>query len=217
MLTGTMNAAGAARCSLLLSLLVFAAAVIAPLHCEAAEKEQPCLDCHKKLIAKRTVHPAISQYVRMEQGCPSCHTSPHGKKKAVKSLTEPVPGLCFQCHEKERFTKQNVHPPVAAGDCTVCHDPHAADGNTLLVQPLPYLCQSCHEDQKDGKHILRGSGLGDQHPIQGKKDPSRIRRELTCTSCHSPHSSNAPSLFPETVTSPQELCQQCHRRIMVRP
>jgi predicted CXXCH cytochrome family protein len=216
MLTGTTNSAGAVRCSLLLSVLFFSLA-FSPFSADAAATEKTCVECHKKLIAKRAVHPAISQYVRMEQGCPSCHTEPHGRKKAEKSLTEPVPGLCFQCHEKERFSRSNVHPPVAAGDCTVCHDPHAADGSALLVQPLPYLCQSCHDDQKDGKHILRGSGLGEQHPVQGRKDPSRIRRELACTSCHNPHSSNSRSLLPDTVSSPQQLCQECHRRVMIRP
>ena len=199
--------------SLSLTLLLFLVATA--VNASAAEKS--CLDCHKKLISKSVVHPAITQFVRMEQGCPSCHQAPHGKKKAEKSLTEKVPELCFQCHDKDLFTKTNVHAPVAAGDCTSCHNPHASDNSALLIQPLPYLCQTCHDDKQDGRHILGGYGLGGNHPIRGRKDPSRIRRELSCTGCHSPHSSSYGHLFANSPSNPDNLCLKCHSRITVRP
>jgi predicted CXXCH cytochrome family protein len=183
----------------------------------AAAAERSCLDCHKKLLSKRTIHPAIAQYARMEQGCPSCHEAPHGKNKATKSLTAAVPDLCFQCHDKEHFIRKTVHPPVAAGDCMSCHDPHASDNALLLVEPVPYLCRTCHQDKNDGKHILGGYGLGDIHPIQGRKDPSRRNQELTCTSCHNPHSSSQPRLFTNETATTANLCLLCHVRVTVRP
>jgi len=201
----------------ILTVALLLAGVFVPLAAGAAEKDRSCVDCHKKLVAKRVIHQAMAQYARMEQGCPSCHTAPHGKQKAEKSLTAKVPGLCYQCHDKEVFSRPNVHPPVATGQCTACHNPHAADNSSLLLQPLPYLCQSCHDDKKDGKHILRGYGLGDNHPIQGRKDPSRIRRELTCTSCHNPHSSISRHLFAADVNTPKDLCLKCHSRVTDRP
>jgi predicted CXXCH cytochrome family protein len=202
------------RSSLLTLTLLFSVILALPA-AGAADKDKSCVDCHKKLITKRVVHPAIAQYARMEQGCPSCHTAPHGKQKAEKSLKEKVPGLCFQCHDKQNFSRAHVHPPVAAGDCTACHNPHASDNGALLAQPLPYLCQTCHDDKKDGRHILQSYGLGDDHPIQGRKDPSRIRRELSCTSCHNPHSSTFPRLFTAEATTTGALCMQCHRRVTV--
>src|SRR5512136_1577602 len=84
---------------LLLACIVMCPASPSP----AAEKS--CIDCHKKVIAKRNVHSAISQYARMEQGCASCHTEPHAKKKGSLSLASPVPDLCFLCHDKANFSK----------------------------------------------------------------------------------------------------------------
>ena len=180
-------------------------------------KDRSCLDCHKKLIARAAIHPVIAQYARMDQGCPSCHEEPHGKNKSKKSLIAVVPDLCLQCHDKAKMDRKTVHPPVAAGDCLGCHDPHASDTQSLLLQPLPYLCQNCHPGMQDGKHVLRGLGLGDNHPIQGRKDPSRSRRELTCVSCHDPHSSDQPNLFTSASPDEKSLCRKCHVPVTVRP
>jgi predicted CXXCH cytochrome family protein len=185
-------------------------------HAIAAEKT--CIDCHKKVIAKRNVHAAISQYARMEQGCPSCHDEPHAKKKGTLSLIAVVPDLCFMCHDKTKFLKSQVHSPVAGGDCLACHNPHASDIQQLLTQPLPFLCQNCHPDKTNGKHILGGYGLGDDHPIQGRIDPSRKGKELGCVSCHNPHSSGKKNLFVnDEANRPANLCLICHIKLTVRP
>jgi predicted CXXCH cytochrome family protein len=199
------------------SVLLLACFVMCPASPSTAA-EKSCIDCHKKVIAKRTVHPAISQYARMEQGCPSCHREPHAKKKGALSLVSPVPDLCYMCHDKANFSKSQVHPPVAGGECLVCHNPHASDAPPLLTQPLPFLCQSCHPDKTNGKHILGGYGLGDNHPIQGRIDPSRKGHELGCSSCHHPHSSRKKNLLVnDEANSPANLCLVCHTKITVRP
>jgi len=180
--------------------------------------EKTCIDCHKKVISKRAIHAAISQYVRMEQGCASCHREPHEKKKGSLALVSPVPDLCFMCHDKANFSKSHVHAPVAGGDCLSCHDPHASDASSLLTQQLPFLCQTCHPDKTDGKHVLGKYGFGDNHPIQGRIDPSRKGKELSCVSCHDPHSSGKKYHFVnDTANSPANLCLVCHTRVTVRP
>jgi len=184
----------------------------------AGAADKSCIDCHKKLTAKRMVHAAIGQFARMEQGCPSCHTAPHAAKKAELSLTVPVPDLCYQCHDKANFTKTNIHPPVAGGACLSCHDPHASDTAPLLSQPLTTLCTGCHPDKNSGRHILGGYGLGDNHPIRGQLDPAMKGRELGCTSCHHPHASGRKNLFiNDTENAPDNLCLRCHIKITVRP
>ena len=66
-----------------------------------------------------------------------------------------------------------------------------------------------------GGLVLAGFGLGN-HPVTGKPDPSRPGRELSCTSCHNPHSSNLVSLFASESLSLRSLCLMCHKKIMVR-
>ena len=184
----------------------------------AIAAEKTCVECHKKVIAKRVVHSAVSQYARMEQGCEACHTAPHAKKKGELSLAAKVPELCYMCHDQGTFTKKNIHPPVAGGDCLTCHNPHASDSPRLLNQAVPALCQNCHPDKINGKHILAGYGFGDNHPILGRIDPIRKGRELGCASCHDPHSSAKPHLFVNSEASdPDNLCMACHRKITVRP
>jgi predicted CXXCH cytochrome family protein len=198
--------------ALLLACLVMCPAF--PLY--AAEKS--CIDCHKKVIAKRTIHSAIGQFARMEQGCSSCHTEPHAKKKGVLSLSSPVPDLCFMCHDKANFAKDQVHAPVAGGDCLTCHNPHASDVSPLLTQPVPFLCQNCHPDKTTGKHVLAGYGFVDNHPIHGRIDPSRKGRELGCVSCHRPHSSRKKNLLVnDDPASPASICMICHTKVTVRP
>lgn len=179
--------------------------------------EKTCIDCHKKIIAKRVVHAALNQYVRMEHGCATCHTAPHAKKKGVLSLAAPVPDLCFMCHDKAKFSKKNIHPPVAGGDCLSCHNPHSSDAPRLLNQQIRLVCQNCHPDKTNGKHILGGYGFGDNHPIMGHLDPSHRGQELGCSSCHNPHSSGKKALLVnDEPNSPENLCLLCHTKIMVR-
>ena len=184
----------------------------------AGTAAKTCVDCHKTVIAKRVVHSAISQYARMEQGCDPCHTAPHAKKKGELSLAAAVPELCYMCHDQGKFSKKNVHPPVAGGDCLACHNPHASDAPRLLSQPVPAICQNCHPDKNNGKHILAGYGFGDNHPIQGRLDPTRKGRELGCVSCHDPHSSSGRTLFVNDEASGSgNLCLLCHTKVTVRP
>jgi predicted CXXCH cytochrome family protein len=71
----------------------------------AIAAEKTCVECHKKVIAKRVVHSAVSQYARMEQGCETCHTASHAKKKGELSLAAKVPELCYMSHDQGKFTK----------------------------------------------------------------------------------------------------------------
>jgi predicted CXXCH cytochrome family protein len=200
------------------SSVIFLAALHLVVVATAGAAEKTCIDCHKKVFSKRVVHAPLNQYVRMEQGCELCHTAPHAKKKGALSLAAPVPDLCFMCHDKAAFSKQNIHPPVAGGDCLTCHNPHSADAPRLLNQPVPFICQNCHPDKTSGKHILGGYGFGDNHPIQGRIDPSRKGQELGCASCHNPHSSQKKNLFVnDEAGSPENLCLLCHSKVAVRP
>ena len=120
----------------------------AQLPAAAKKKEAECLDCHAAIKTKKVIHAAV------DMGCPSCHEAPHAKKKAELSLTAPVPDLCCNCHDKGMITKKIVHPPVADGQCTYCHNPHSSDNASILTQPVQELCAGCHDKQSSGRHIM---------------------------------------------------------------
>lgn len=208
----------------------------------SSEQPQLCYDCHDKAkFTKKTVHAAI------DMGCTGCH-DPHSSKNA-KLLKTSLPELCYGCHEKEKFSGKSTHSPVAEGDCTGCHDPHSSDAGKLLAsaqpdlcfnchdkaafskktvhmpvtegcmechsphaganvfllrKPMNNLCIECHNEQSKGGHVL--SGFGKPHPLSGKPDPSRPGKEMSCASCHNPHSSDLPILFLE-----KGICKRCHK------
>lgn len=182
----------------------------------ANSKKVDCLKCHLNYDRGKSVHPAVAM------GCDSCHTAidasviPHRlTTKIPKGLSAEQPDLCYGCHDKGMFTKRVVHPALAMG-CTVCHNPHVSNAASLLVDPVGRLCASCHETQSSGKHVLAELSPGDDHPLHSRTDPADTRRELSCISCHNPHSSDGAMLFVNGADSPAGLCSLCHTKISVR-
>jgi len=173
-----------------------------------------CVSCHTDIDRGKSVHPALAM------GCESCHTGvnasdvPHKiKTKIAKGLSAAQPELCFGCHDKGMFTKEVVHPALAMG-CSTCHNPHASkNAASLLNEPVGKLCVTCHEKQSSGKHIVTRFAMGDTHPLTGRADPLKPNRELSCISCHNPHSSPRPRMFVHTSGT---LCLMCHKKITVK-
>jgi predicted CXXCH cytochrome family protein len=69
------------------------------------------------------LHPA------MEEGCGNCHVDEGGKLRRKDQKT-----ACYGCHDD--FGKGGkpgifLHAPVAAGECTSCHDPHFSSRSKL--------------------------------------------------------------------------------------
>lgn len=126
------------------------------------------------------LHPAL------DDGCTGCH----GVKDA-KLTTKPLKDACYGCHDDfekaDDGKKVFVHPPVAAGECTACHEPHFSALPKL--QKSAKGCYGCHDPFPD---------TGDVHsPV----------KEGECTGCHSPHAGPAP----EQLRRPgNALCLGCH-------
>lgn len=180
-----------------LSVLLFLGVLISSKHSKAAEVN--CLDCHPDLGKGKVVHPAV------QMGCTGCHTGVDASNiphvfKGKKGLSSAPPELCFGCHDKSAFTKKDVHPPVAAGDCLSCHTPHSGPNESLLLNNVNSLCGGCHPDLSFHNH-----------PLQGAKDPKRNGKTFTCVSCHNPHSSDWGKLFRYEADSSIELCAHCHK------
>ncbi len=157
---------------------------------QASATEVNCLKCHAKLKTGKSVHKALNM------GCDTCHkginaaTVPHRNTTTLaKGLSSDQPDLCYGCHDKEKFTRKDVHPAIGMG-CTGCHNPHSSKNPRLLKSSLPALCYSCHDKTEfTKKHI---------HPPVASGE---------CMSCHTPHSSDQMALLPK---KPIDVCLQCH-------
>ena len=104
--------------------------------------------------------------------------------------------LCLSCHEgfKKTMNKKFIHTPLAEGDCTGCHNPHAADHGKLLAEDATQICFSCHD------------GLV---PVNARSS-HQIVSEGKCVSCHDPHASDNKM---NLLQSENQLCFSCHKEL----
>lgn len=164
-----------------------------------------CYSCHNNITKLPFVHGPPSVW-----SCLSCHDKDAAIKYYVK---KPVKEVCYECHieqKNEWNAKKYIHGPVNVGSCTVCHGPHSSDYAFNLYKSTWDLCVNCHAEKATGLHVLGDANFEKGHPTKGRKDPIRIGKELTCTSCHTPHASNYPHLWAFEVEDVFELCIKCH-------
>jgi predicted CXXCH cytochrome family protein len=135
------------------------------------------------------------------QAAPTAQAAP-ARQAAPGKLHTEIPDTrgetCLGCHEGLDKTKV-VHAPVAAGECTACHE-FAGKGDATTVKlahgatsaSTGSLCVTCHEEV--GK---AANGAGGHGPAATGE----------CGTCHQPHGSDYPSLMaaPEA-----EICTACH-------
>jgi len=177
------------------------------------EVGEKCLDCHDDLIAKAYPHSAIED----SESCTICHELADPRQHAPHRPGKKVIELCLNCHDAF-VSKGSTHGPVAAGECTACHDPHSAAQPKLLRQAPPQLCFSCHNEAlKD-----------DQEKWLPATEPLFTNEKATlhppfaggeCDSCHAPHGAAQQRLlvdaFPQGFyakysSATYALCLSCH-------
>ncbi|MFQ6007848.1 MAG: cytochrome c3 family protein, partial [Candidatus Zixiibacteriota bacterium] len=154
-----------------------------------------CVSCHDDFaqqVDKTFVHNPVTK----DDGCLHCH-GPHvgfGSSLQVKD----GPKTCLTCHNDAEFSGTFRHE-IAFEDCGNCHQPHAGDHEHLLETPdIIELCQNCHDDASKTHY----------HPMGPDVTDPRTKGTLTCTGCHSPHSSNNASIL--IADKNRKLCVLCH-------
>lgn len=158
-----------------------------------------CYNCHNETKFKgKDVMPPVAGGL-----CTSCH-NPHQSAHNML-LRNEIPELCYICHNKANFTKKYIHPPITL-TCMLCHKPHASDHRHLLYTTINEVCTDCHRAQAKGGHVVSTISGERQHPVKGVLDPSDPVNEISCVSCHNPHSSDYKNLFPSA-----NICMRCHR------
>jgi predicted CXXCH cytochrome family protein len=158
-----------------------------------------CYDCHSKSkFIGHDIHAPVA-----EGRCTVCHDIHQSRFKSL--LIGKLPDLCYKCHDKAKFTKKYTHK-VALNSCgRRCHNPHASEKPYLLSLSINDTCTGCHKAEETGRHIV-SLPAGHIHPIKGVPDPKHPTKEMGCTSCHNPHSSNFAKLFLSG-----HKCKGCHK------
>ncbi len=122
--------------------------------------QKKALELRKRTQVVYTFHPPYR-----EKDCGSCHEVGSGNR-----LNEPMPTLCYNCHDDFSESYAVLHGPVASGNCTGCHNPHMSKNKNLLKRTKQDLCLYCH----DKKRLA-------QLPMH------RDKMTLDCQVCHDPH------------------------------
>lgn len=158
---------------------------------EAANAEN--CGCHDQKTDKTFVHLPVKN-----DECPSCHKPsgqkhPKFRKESFLLTNNGKAGLCYECHDR-KDTKSHIHPPVAAGECMDCHDPHQSDNKFQLKEAGAALCYKCHKKNKLERSF-----------------PHKPIAEGKCLSCHDPHQSDYRSLLKFMGA---DLCMTCHNKAL---
>ncbi|NJC88471.1 MAG: cytochrome C [Desulfuromonas sp.] len=104
--------------------------------------------------------------------------------------------LCLTCHTAfgGKLQAKHIHTPLAKGECTGCHNPHASTHAKLMEGPAETICYKCH----------------DQVIPKGAVSTHRVVAEGKCVACHDPHASANPA---NLVKGGSELCFDCHQAL----
>jgi len=180
-------------------------------------KTETCLKCHPTKNQGKFVHTAV------EMGCESCHQAASADDKTTITLRATGGALCSKCHE---INKDPVlHGPYKAGQCLICHNPHAGAYPAQTRAAISTLCLGCHMlNQPDARvnaetkivSLLDGRTYDlaswESAPkisaghFQNKmprsttapvavRESGKLNAESTCLACHDPHASQSKHLL----------------------
>jgi predicted CXXCH cytochrome family protein len=161
-----------------------------------------CYTCHQR-EKEQFQHASRSHVADGDNQCTYCH-NPHASER--KSLTrKDIKVLCLSCHPKMAARlKENagdyLHPEVAKGNCTSCHDPHSSSLPHFYKADVLLLCTKCHIKQKKARHPVGEKAI----------DPRDRKSQINCITCHDPMGTKFK--YSLRWDGSQALCEQCHKK-----
>lgn len=185
-----------------------------------------CAECHEDTVKEMTTFKVKHLAIEQDNKCFNCH-EPHASNYERLLLKSPA-DLCASCHTSDEVkdgagkvlanigklvaNSKTLHKPVAEGDCSACHAPHASPNFRLLSSPYPAefyasfdtknyaLCFECHKPDiilaKETTTLTRfRDGPRNLHFVHVNiKDRGR-----TCRACHEVHAANHPRIIRDAV------------------
>ncbi len=152
-----------------------------------------CLGCHSTQADElKKAHPHQPAAI---QGCDTCHEG-HGGENPKLLRAASVNALCLECHGPDRSPA-----PVDKADLvTIFNGKVTLPGNYFRKFPvLP---------------IQNGYGHPtERHPVislMDAKDPTKVKAQISCLTCHQPHSSAKPGLLIKDQANNYAFCKSCH-------
>jgi hypothetical protein len=183
---------------------------------QAADSEQSCRECHRKLNPGLIADLEASPHEKVPVTCEECHGSDHDEIFAVKGAVPP--SVCARCHPDEyeefrrsrhgRLLKVKAMPTfrefsVVLGGCTTTTGCHS------IQQPYPDgsvgKCGACHPTHTFSNHEARNPRVcytchaGADNPeyeiwlrsAHSLASPSRKGHIADCVECHDTHDVSA--------------------------
>jgi len=111
---------------------------------DAHDSTHLCLECHQNVGAKLNLpshHPVAEGML----GCVDCHGAHEARRTGLGLQTDQ----CTQCHQAQGGPFMFEHTPVVE-DCGLCHVPHGAAADNLLIANQPGACVYCHSVAEAG-------------------------------------------------------------------
>jgi len=107
--------------------------------------------------------------------------------------------LCLSCHTafSAKMKARYIHTPLAEGECSGCHNPHASNHAVLMDGDADAICYKCHDS------VIPENALS-RH---------QVAADGQCVSCHDPHSSEYPA---NLIKGGSALCFDCHQQLEKR-
>ena len=151
------------------------------------------------------------------QLCVSCHTD---KTRGPELGTHPTGGMPWPVPQELIDAGARVGPNPRELTCQVCHTPHGASYEHLLVLGIEsnQLCLECHKQMRPGM-FLAGSA---EHPLNPKANAEQAAvveqlgtrlspdGNLLCISCHKLHHGKGERYMLADGLTDGDMCLRCH-------
>ena len=206
---------------LFIRTLTLPALLAAAAHCFAAEPNRyvgnaACKDCHQNEFRLFSGNAHSRSAGSENTGCESCHgpgeahVNAAGGKSTIVAFTALSPAkaaeACLRCHQNEpaRANVRTSAHTLNGVACLSCHSIHsAATAKDLLAAPQTKLCYQCHADVRSQFDM----------PFKHRVNEG----VMTCSDCHNPHGTFAPTWgaitrtrMVEQAPANEEACLKCH-------
>ena len=151
--------------------------------------------------------------------CVTCHNTGLSNRSSIYLLrgfeeggpNKEINDLCFRCHSREDFKKNNPHfEQKAKRKCMNCHivppDREGEGRGSIKIQRLKMLCIRCHSHRP---HPASFSHVVKPTMIVPKNFPLDVNGEITCITCHNPHLEGEKAIKNKRLRK-GFACNLCH-------